>query len=101
MFFLEVHKCMDRIARFWQMELYIGGFNFVMIINRSPYHIKPVEFMKESFAWLEWVLGGYNHPDFLKVRCLRHNVSDNQVPNVDGIKGAKEQTDFQGLWISD
>jgi hypothetical protein len=34
-------------------------------------------------------------PYFLQVCGFRHNIGDDQVPDVDRVKRAKEETDFQ------
>jgi hypothetical protein len=94
MSFREVYKGVNRITRFWKMELYVGRFNFIMIVDGCPNHVVSIKFVKESLAWLKRILRRNHHPNLVKVSGFRHNISDNEVPDVDGIEGTEEETNF-------
>ena len=93
-FFRKMNKGMNGITGPGEMEFNIGNFKLVIIINGCPHHIIPVEFMQQSFARFQRVLRRDDKPDFVEISCLYHDIGNNHVPRMDGVKGAKEETNF-------
>lgn len=99
MFFAEVDQRVNRVTWFGQVKFDIRSFDLEVIVHGSPDHIVAVKFMKESFAWFEGILRRDHHPHLLEVSGFRHDVRDDEMPNMNGVKRAEEQTYFQGLCI--
>ena len=100
MSFTQVHQCMDSIAGFGKMKFDIRRLDFVVVIGSGAHHIKAIEFMEQSLARFERIMGRNNHPYLTQVRGFRHNIGDDQVTDVDGVKRTEEETYFQGVRIS-
>lgn len=94
----EMKQRMDCKAGFGEMELDVRSLDLVVIIHGGAHHVVPVELMKQTSAGFKWILRGDNHPHLVEVRCLRHDVGNDQVTNMDRVEGAEEETCFQRLF---
>lgn len=100
MFFAQVHQRMYGITWLGQMKFDIRCFDLEVIVDGSAYHIEAIELMQQSFGWLKRILRGDHHPHFFEIRRFRHDVGDDEVPNMDGVERAEKQTYLQGDAVS-
>lgn len=94
MFFLQVHKRVNGVAGFRQVEFNVRHFEFIVVMDGGTYHIVPVMLMKKSLARFEWILRRHNKPHFLQVTTLCHQVGNDEMAHVDGIERTEEETYF-------
>lgn len=99
MFFAQVDEGMNGVARSRQMKLDVRRFDLDVVIDGCAHHVIAVKFVEQSSGRFEWVLRRHHQPDFLEIGGLGHDTGNDQVPDMDGIKRAKEETDFQGFEI--
>ena len=90
MFISQVGKRIYRIARFGQIEFNITNIKVIIVKGGSTYHVKPIEFMEEGFTFLKGILRRNNKPYFVQVSGFHHNIGNDHMPGMNGIKRAKE-----------
>lgn len=95
----QVSKRIDGIAGFWHMELNIRCPEVIMVPDGQFNHPQTVEFMQKRTSLFEGILGTDDKPYFIQVCLILHDIGDDQVPDMDWIKGSKKKTDFQNLRV--
>src|SRR4051812_19190557 len=97
MLLTQMRKRLDGIAWLGKMKLYVGNLQLVVVRDGSLHHVKPVKLMKQSFAWLHRILRRYNEPHLGEIGVLGHDIGQDKMPHVNGIKRAEEETGFHVL----
>ena len=85
----------DSIAGPWHMKLHVRHPEVEMVVNGSLYHIQPVEFMYQIASFFKRILRTYNKPHLIDVSIFQHRIGYDQVTDVDGVKGTKEEAYIQ------
>ncbi len=87
------------VAWLGQVEFNVGDLELVIASDGRFDHIIAVKLVKEALGWLKRILRRHNKPHLLKVGMLSHNICDDKVPAVDGIKRSKEKSNllYRGL----
>ena len=74
------------------MEFDIAGTHTVIVVHGKTHHLQPLLVGEQGFAFLEGVLGRDNIPHLIEVAMSQHGIPNDNVPDVDGIKRAKEES---------
>src|SRR5438105_7258539 len=99
MFFAQVSKRVNGVARLGQMKFYIAHIQFIIISDGRLHHVIPIKLMKQTLAWLERILRRDYKPDFIQVGIFGHDIGNSQMTNVNGIERSEEKTDFHFLFL--
>lgn len=94
-FFRQMDERMNGIAGAGQVKFDISGFDFVIIIYCGANHIQAVRVAEKSLGGLERILRGDDKPHLVQVSGFRHDICDDQVPDVYRVEGAEKEADFQ------
>lgn len=55
--------------------------------------------MQEGTFFLKGAVGTHYKPDLIQISLVLHDIGDDEVSNMDGVKGAKKKSDFQNLFF--
>ena len=84
---------MDGIAGLGKMKFYVCDVELVVVGHSCFNHVIAVELVEQSFCRLERILRRNDEPYLVEVRGLRHDVGDDEVPDVDRVERSEEQAD--------
>jgi hypothetical protein len=74
------------------VELDVAGTHVVVVVDGAAHHLEALLVGEEGLTFLERVLRGDYVPDLVEVAVCQHGTADDEVPHVDGVERAEEET---------
>ena len=93
-FVAEVGEGKHGVGGYGEMEFDVAGTHAVVVVDGEADHLQPLLVGEEGFAFLERVLGRDDKPHLVEVAMGKHGITDDEVPDMDGVERAEEKTYF-------